>query len=48
MNNLQGLQIDYIGKAITPYQEKFAIPRQPGLATSAKGYIERPTNGLRY
>ena len=40
MNNLQGLQIDYIGKAITPYQEKFAIPRQPGLATSAKGYIE--------
>ena len=28
-----------IGKIHTPYKEKFAIPRQPGLAKSAKGEI---------
>lgn len=29
-----------IGKIISPYQEKFAVPRQPGLAPSAVGYCE--------
>lgn len=29
-----------IGKVNSPYKEKFAIPRQPNLATSAKGSIE--------
>ncbi len=28
-----------IGKISTPYKEKFAIPRQPGLITEAKGCI---------
>ena len=34
------LVIEYIGKAHTPYPEKFAIPRQPGIVTAAQGYIE--------
>ncbi len=29
-----------IGTIHSPYKEKFAVPRQPGLVTSAKGYIE--------
>ncbi|NQY65973.1 MAG: tRNA (N6-threonylcarbamoyladenosine(37)-N6)-methyltransferase TrmO [Alteromonadaceae bacterium] len=29
-----------IGKVHSPYKEKFAIPRQPGLASCAKGVIE--------
>lgn len=29
-----------IGKVISPYQEKFAIPRQPGLVPAAKGHIK--------
>lgn len=29
-----------IGHVISPYQEKFAVPRQPGLAKSAIGYCE--------
>ncbi|WJG08515.1 tRNA (N6-threonylcarbamoyladenosine(37)-N6)-methyltransferase TrmO [Aliiglaciecola sp. LCG003] len=29
-----------IGYIHSPYKEKFAIPRQPGLATAAKGRIE--------
>lgn len=33
------INIQPIGKINTPYKEKFAIPRQPGLAKSAKGEI---------
>ncbi|WP_440877483.1 tRNA (N6-threonylcarbamoyladenosine(37)-N6)-methyltransferase TrmO [Thalassotalea sp. PLHSN55] len=29
-----------IGKVHSPYKEKFAIPRQPGLVSAAKGKIE--------
>lgn len=32
-------EFEPIGVAHTPYKEKFAIPRQPGLATAAKSYI---------
>lgn len=43
MNNnspqLTPLQIDPIGIVDSPYKEKFAIPRQPGLVTAAKGKI---------
>lgn len=34
------IEIKPIGYIKTPYKEKFAIPRQPGLATAAKGHIE--------
>lgn len=30
---------DVIGKVESPYKEKFAIPRQPGLVSAAKGHI---------
>jgi tRNA-Thr(GGU) m(6)t(6)A37 methyltransferase TsaA len=33
-------EITPIGVARTPFKEKFAIPRQPGLAPSIKSYIE--------
>ena len=33
------LTLTPIGKISTPYQEKFAIPRQPGLVSSALGCI---------
>lgn len=33
------IDIQPIGKISTPYKEKFAIPRQPGLAKSAEGEI---------
>jgi tRNA-Thr(GGU) m(6)t(6)A37 methyltransferase TsaA len=33
------INIQPIGKIHTPYKEKFAIPRQPGLAKSAEGTI---------
>lgn len=33
------INIQPIGKINTPYKEKFAIPRQPGLAKSAEGKI---------
>ena len=33
------IDIQPIGKISTPYKEKFAIPRQPGLAKSAEGSI---------
>jgi tRNA-Thr(GGU) m(6)t(6)A37 methyltransferase TsaA len=33
------INIQPIGKISTPYKEKFAIPRQPGLAKSAEGII---------
>lgn len=33
------MEITPIGYITTPYKEKFAIPRQPGLAPAAKGVI---------
>jgi tRNA-Thr(GGU) m(6)t(6)A37 methyltransferase TsaA len=33
-------EFNSIGRVHSPYKEKFAIPRQPGLASAAKGYIE--------
>lgn len=38
MNN--DLSFSPIGTVYSPYKEKFAIPRQPGLVSAAKGYIE--------
>lgn len=34
------IQINSIGIVHSPFKQKFAIPRQPGLAPSAKGSIE--------
>jgi tRNA-Thr(GGU) m(6)t(6)A37 methyltransferase TsaA len=36
----QSIAFDIIGKVHSPYKEKFAIPRQPGLVTSALGKIQ--------
>ena len=33
------LTINAIGKVESPYKEKFAIPRQPGLVTAAQGKV---------
>jgi len=33
------IELDIIGRVNSPYKEKFAIPRQPGLVSSAKGSI---------
>jgi tRNA-Thr(GGU) m(6)t(6)A37 methyltransferase TsaA len=33
------ISFDIIAKVKSPYQEKFAIPRQPGLATAALGEV---------
>jgi tRNA-Thr(GGU) m(6)t(6)A37 methyltransferase TsaA len=33
------ITLDYIGRVNSPYKEKFAIPRQPGLVTAARGSI---------
>lgn len=35
----QSISLNYIGSVSSPYKEKFAIPRQPGLVTAAKGSI---------
>ncbi|MFT2091536.1 tRNA (N6-threonylcarbamoyladenosine(37)-N6)-methyltransferase TrmO [Paraglaciecola sp. 2405UD69-4] len=44
------IAIQPIGKIHTPYQEKFAIPRQPGLVKSATGviYFEKEFNDPNY
>lgn len=44
MNNdnqtpIDSINFDIIGKVSSPYKEKFAIPRQPGLVTAATGKI---------
>lgn len=39
MNKMQ-LQMDQIGVIHSPYKEKFAVPRQPGLVTAAHGELE--------
>jgi len=36
----QQITLDIIGYASSPYKEKFAIPRQPGIVSAAKGHIE--------
>jgi len=33
------ITFNFIGHVHSPYKEKFAIPRQPGLVTAAKGFI---------
>lgn len=33
------ISIDVIGHIVSPYKEKFAIPRQPGIVTAAQGQI---------
>jgi tRNA-Thr(GGU) m(6)t(6)A37 methyltransferase TsaA len=33
------VEFNYIGQVHSPYKEKFAIPRQPGLVSAAKGNI---------
>ena len=33
------ISFDIIGTIKSPYKEKFAIPRQPGLVTAAKGQL---------
>jgi tRNA-Thr(GGU) m(6)t(6)A37 methyltransferase TsaA len=33
------IEFNFIGHVNSPYKEKFAIPRQPGLVSSAKGTI---------
>lgn len=39
MNKMQ-LQLDQIGVIHSPYKEKFAVPRQPGLVTAACAELE--------
>ncbi len=36
----RSLIVDYIGKVLTPFAEKFATPRQPGLTPEVRGQIE--------
>lgn len=38
-NSTFEIELSAIGRIISPYQEKFAIPRQPGLVSAAKGQI---------
>ncbi len=33
-------QLQAIARVVSPYGEKFGVPRQPGLVAAAKGYIE--------
>jgi len=33
------IEFNFIGRVHSPYKEKFAIPRQPGLVSAAKGTI---------
>jgi len=38
-NSPEQISLDIIAKVNSPYKEKFAIPRQPGLVSAAKGSI---------
>jgi len=38
-DNNSSINLDYIGHVESPFKEKFAIPRQPGLVSSAKGKV---------
>ncbi len=40
IENSADVSLSPIGTAYTPYKEKFAIPRQPGLVSSAKGTVK--------
>jgi len=37
--NNEEITLNYIGRVNSPYKEKFAIPRQPGLVSAARGSI---------
>jgi len=37
LNNMHNINLSTIGVVNSPYKEKFAIPRQPGLVSEAKG-----------
>lgn len=39
-SEIQNITLNPIGVVSSPYKEKFAIPRQPGLVNAAKGTIE--------
>ncbi len=39
MNNNNSITLDYIGRVESPFKEKFAIPRQPGLVNAANGKV---------
>ncbi len=39
MNNNNSITLDYIGRVESPFKEKFAIPRQPGLVNVANGKV---------
>jgi len=38
-NDVQSFKFDALGVIESPYQEKFAIPRQPNLVSAAKGKV---------
>jgi len=38
--NEDQISFNFIGRVNSPYKEKFAIPRQPGLVSAAKGSIK--------
>ena len=38
-NPAPSITLKAIGEIVSPYQEKFAIPRQPGIVSAAKGQI---------
>ena len=42
------IKLQAIGHVISPYQEKFAIPRQPGIVSAAKGkiYLQGNANNI--
>ena len=40
LDNPQTQTIQAIGRVVSPYREKFGIPRQPGLVPAAQGYIQ--------
>jgi len=42
------VKLNAIGRVVSPYQEKFAIPRQPGIVSAAKGqvHLEADANNI--
>ncbi len=36
----ESLQLEAIARVISPYQEKFGVPRQPGLVPGARGWLQ--------
>jgi len=39
LHSAHNITLTTIGEIVSPYQEKFAIPRQPGIVSAAKGQI---------